>query len=191
MKRIFLMINCILSAIGVTGAPLVMRLYYIHGGSRVWLPGLLQAAGFPIILIPLSISFIIRRRTITDTSKLNMLISAEAKHFGLGEATYYIVLVVSAIVCQINMLGVIGVIFCSSSLLSGIVIALMVPVTEVFAVIFYKEIFKADKRVSVALSIWGFVSYFYGELKQAKKMENNIPMDDELPHKHIVPNPKL
>ncbi|KAE9619332.1 putative purine permease, plant [Lupinus albus] len=56
----------------------------------------------------------------------------------------------------------------------------MVPVTEVLAVIFYKETFKAEKGVSVVLSIWGFVSYFYGEFKQAKELERNRAIAVEL-----------
>ncbi|KAK7267646.1 hypothetical protein RIF29_20324 [Crotalaria pallida] len=117
------------------------------------------------------------------------VISSEARNFGLGEATYYVVMVASAVVCQINVLGAIGVIFCATSLFSGIVIALMVPVTEVLAVIFYRETFKAEKGVSVVLSIWGFVSYFYGEYKQAKKIKRNCILKNELPLKHIIQNP--
>ncbi|CAL0299721.1 unnamed protein product [Lupinus luteus] len=341
MKRVVLMINCILLATGATGGPLVIRLYFIHGGSRVWISSFLQAAGFPIILIPLFISYIIRRRSIVDSSKLKIItmklplfvasailgiltgldnylysygvarlpvststlivasqlaftaifgffmvkqkftpysvnaivlltlaagilalntkgdrpagessktymmgfaltiiaailygfilplvelvykktkqpityslvleiqvvmcffaslfcivgmfinndlkvISTEGRHFGLGEATYYVILVVSAMVWQINFLGAIGVIFCASSLLSGIVIALMVPVTEVLAIVFYKETFKAEKGVSVVLSIWGFVSYFYGEFKQAREFERNHTIGNELSQK--------
>ncbi|CAL0299716.1 unnamed protein product [Lupinus luteus] len=341
MKRVVLMINCILLATGATGGPLVIRLYFIHGGSCVWISSFLQAAGFPIILIPLFISYIIRRRSVVDNSKLKIItmklplfvvsailgiltgldnylysygvarlpvststliiasqlaftaifgfflvkqkftpysvnaivlltlaagilalntkadrqagessktymmgfvltvvaailygfilplvelvykktkqpityslvleiqvvmcffaslfcivgiiinndfkvISTEARHFGLGEATYYAVLVTSAMVWQINFLGVIGVIFCASSLLSGIVIALMVPVTEILAVVFYKETFKAEKGVSIVLSIWGFVSYFYGEFKHVKELERDQSIANELNQK--------
>ena len=82
-------------------------------------------------------------------------------------------LVWSAIIWQGFFLGAIGVIFSASSLLSGIVIAVLLPVTEILAVIFYKENFQAEKGVSLALSLWGFVSYFYGEIKQSKKNKKN------------------
>ncbi|KAE9589862.1 hypothetical protein Lal_00021575 [Lupinus albus] len=352
MKRIFLIINCILLATGATGGPLIIRLYFIHGGNSVWLSSFLQGAGFPIILIPLSISYIIRRRrrinsTHDDNTKLKMInmklplflyssiigvitgldnylysygvsrlpvstaalivasqlaftaifafflvkqkftsysvnaivlltlgagilalhtdgdrpngessktyvmgfvftlvaavvygfilplvefsyskgkqaitytlvleiqlvmcffaslfcligmiiskdfqsISREKWHYGLGEASYYVVLVGSAIIWQINFLGAVGVIFCSSSLLCGVLIALMVPITQVLAVIFYKEKFNAEKGVSLVLSIWGFVSYFYGEFKQAKKMMKNPTLVDELPQNQSITNP--
>ncbi|XVF39591.1 hypothetical protein PTKIN_Ptkin01aG0046200 [Pterospermum kingtungense] len=100
-------------------------------------------------------------------------IPREAREFEIGESNYYVVLICSAIVWQCLFLGTIGVIFCSSSLLSGILISVLIPVTEILGVIFYKEKFQAQKGVSLALSLWGFVSYFYGEIKQTKK--NNPP----------------
>ena len=60
-------------------------------------------------------------------------------------------------------------IFCASSLLSGIIIAVLLPVTEVLAVVFFKEKFQAEKGVALILSLWGFASYFYGEFKSTKK----------------------
>lgn len=336
MKRFLLIVNCLMLALGTSGAPLIMRLYFIHGGQRVWLSAFLQTASFPLMLIPLAISYIIRYRlhhhpppstTISiTTEKLNIIsmkpsiffaaafigiltglddylfaygvarlpvstgsliiasqlgftaffafllvkqkftaftvnaivlltvgsgvlamhtssdrpagvsakqyaisfsttvaasalygfvlpsvelvykkikqpityslvmefqfvmcmfatlfcaigmianndfkvIPREARNFGLGESTYYVVLVVSALMWQAFFLGAIGVIFCASSLVSGILIAVLLPLTEVLAVVFYKEKFQAEKAVSLVLSLWGFVSYFYGEIKHAK-----------------------
>lgn len=336
--------------VGVCGGPLILRLYFIHGGNRVWLSSFLQTAGFPIIILPLSVSYIVRRRriptTIDDTTKLKMVImklplfvascvigvviglddylysygvarlpvstsslivasqlaftavfafflvkqkftaysinavflltlgagilalhssgdrpegesnkeyvmgfvmtllaaaiygfvlpfvelvykktkqtitftlvleiqfvmslvatifcavgmiinndfkviSREARNYELGETVYYVVLVVSALIWQLSFLGSIGVIYCASSLLSGVLIALAVPGTEVLAVIFYKEKFKAEKGVSLVLALWGFLSYFYGEFKQAKKLaRNNNVQETEQPQNHIVP----
>lgn len=59
-------------------------------------------------------------------------------------------------------------VFCASSLLSGIIIAVLLPVTEVLAVVFYKEHFQAEKGIALVLSLWGFTSYFYGEYKVMK-----------------------
>lgn len=72
---------------------------------------------------------------------------------------------------QCFFLGAIGVVFCASSLLSGIFIAFFLPVTEILAVIFYHESFKVEKGISLVLSLWGFVSYFYGEFKQSRKRQ--------------------
>lgn len=106
------------------------------------------------------------------------MIPREAREFNLGETKYYVVLVCSAIMWQFFFLGAIGVIFYASSLLSGIIIAAFLPVTEIMAVIVYKENFHAEKGVALVLSLWGFVSYFYGEIKEARKMKNK---ETELP----------
>ncbi|GAA0148371.1 hypothetical protein LIER_07835 [Lithospermum erythrorhizon] len=106
-----------------------------------------------------------------------LAIPREARGFGLGETKYYIIMVWSAIIWQGFFLGAIGVIFCASSLLSGIVITVLLPVTEVLAVIFYHEKFQAEKGVSLVLSLWGFASYFYGEIKQDKKKKKQQLQD--------------
>ncbi|XP_062101362.1 purine permease 3-like [Humulus lupulus] len=326
-RRILLIINCILLTIGNCGGPLIMRLYFLHGGKRVWLSSWLETGGWPIILFPLAAAYYHRRRRGSPSNKIiqmkpslfmgsavvglitgfddylyaygvarlpvstssliiasqlaftagfayllvkqkftsysvnavvlltiggavlalhtsgdrpkgesekayvlgflmtvaaavlygfilplielmykkskqrityslvleiqlvmcffatafctvGMLIGRdfkaipkEARKFDLGETMYYVVLAWSAIIWQGFFLGAIGVIFCASSLLSGIVIAVLLPVTEILAVIFYKENFQAEKGVALALSLWGFVSYFYGEIKQSKKLE--------------------
>ncbi|KAF5740181.1 putative purine transporter [Tripterygium wilfordii] len=329
MKTSLLVLNCILLCLGDCGGPLIMRLYFIHGGKRIWLSSFLETAGWPIILILLTITYLHRRKTNSQTnlflmkpplfiaaavvglltglddylyaigvkflpiSTLSLIIAThlaftagfayllvkqkftsysinavvllttgaavlamhtsndrpkhesekeyilgfvmilgaallygfvlplvelsykkckqqinytlvmeyqlvmclfatifctvgmlvnndfqvitrEAREFELGEAKYYVVLVWSAILWQFFFLGAIGVIFCASALLSGIIIAVLLPVTEVLAVLFYKEKFQAEKGVALALSLWGFVSYFYGEIKQSKKKNRNL-----------------
>lgn len=81
--------------------------------------------------------------------------------------------VFGAIAWQCFFLGALGVIFCASSLLSGIIIAAGLPVTEILGVIFYKENFKPEKGVALALSLWGSISYFYGEQKDADKQKRS------------------
>ncbi|KAK7301147.1 hypothetical protein RJT34_12008 [Clitoria ternatea] len=343
MKRVLLGVNSLLLAIGTSGGPLVMRLYFIHGGKRIWLSSFLETAGFPIILIPITISFTYhyyyrhhRHHHITKPDLISMkphlfiasaiigiltglddylyacgiarlpvstasliqashlaftaifafllvrhkftsysvnsivlltlgavvlalrssgdrpssesteqyvigfvmilaaaalygfvlplmelvykrtkqhvtyslvmeiqlvmcffatlfctvgmlvnndfkVISREARDYKLGETKYYVVLVWSAIMWQFFFLGAIGVIFCASSLLSGIIIAAFLPVTEILAVIVYKENFQAEKGVALVLSLWGFASYFYGEFKQERKKNKNRCPETELP----------
>ncbi|KAI3806710.1 hypothetical protein L1987_22624 [Smallanthus sonchifolius] len=100
------------------------------------------------------------------------VISREATEFELGETKYYIILCASALIWQCFFLGAIGVIFCGSALLSGIIVSVLLPVTEVLAVVFYKEKFQAEKGISLVLSLWGFASYFYGEYKFTKKLKD-------------------
>lgn len=50
------------------GGPLLLRLYFVHGGHRLWLPSLLQLCGWPLLLLPLSFSYLFRRRTAASDS---------------------------------------------------------------------------------------------------------------------------
>ncbi|XP_016502812.2 purine permease 1-like [Nicotiana tabacum] len=331
MRRILLLINCLILAVGICGGPLMMRLYYVEGGSRVWFSSWLQTAGWPFTLIPLAILYLCRRKTEGSNAKLYFItprifiasfvigvvtgvddffyswggsklpvstsslllaaqlaftaigaffivklkftpysinavvlltvgavllgvrsngdrpegvtskayilgfmmtllaaalygvilpcieliylkakqaitatlvleiqmvmcfaatvfctigmianndfqaISREAKQFNLGEARYYTVIVWTTIIWQCFFVGVIGVIYCSSSLMSGVMIAVLLPVTEVLAVVFFRENFSGEKGLALFLSLWGFVSYFYGEFRQTKKQKNKNP----------------
>ncbi|MDV3201056.1 MAG: hypothetical protein Q8877_02495 [Sweet potato little leaf phytoplasma] len=107
----------------------------------------------------------------------------------MGETNYYVVLVGTAVICQIYFLGMVGVIFASSSLFSGVLLSMLVPVIELLGVIFYKEKFQAEKGVSLGLCLWGFVSYFYGEFKQANEMKKVSIPEKEVPRNQCIANP--
>ncbi|XP_015072945.1 purine permease 3-like [Solanum pennellii] len=111
------------------------------------------------------------------------VISREAREFELGKAKYYLVLIWSAIIWQFSTLGIVGVVQYGSSLLCGILIALLLPLTELLGVVLYHETFQVTKGLAIFLSLWGFVSYFYGEMKQNHKKkreeeENPIPQTE-------------
>lgn len=342
MKRIFLIINCVILSIGTCGGPMIMRLYFIRGGKRIWFSSWLETGGWPIILIPLLVSYMLRRRknpgtevffmksrvflaaavigiltgfddylyaygvaklpvstsslliatqlaftavfafllvkqkftaysinavvlltvgavvlglhtngdrpqgesskqyfegffmtlgaaalyglilpmvelmylkagqalTYTVVLEIQMVmcffatafctvgmlinkdfqaIPKEAKEYELGEAKYYLVVVWSAIIWQCFFLGAIGIIFYSSSLLSGIVITVLLPVTELLAVIFYHEKFQSEKGVSLFLSLWGFISYFLGEkvkMSKEQKKKDDMITESEMSTQH-------
>ncbi|KAK8446635.1 hypothetical protein SEVIR_9G516700v4 [Setaria viridis] len=95
-------------------------------------------------------------------------IPTEAAAFGLGETNYYLLLIFGAVSWQLSNLGIMGLIVCSSSLLAGIMIALVLPLSEVLAVIFLHEKFDGVKGIALVLCLWGFVSYLYGESARKK-----------------------
>lgn len=67
-KNILLIsLNGALIAIGNIGGPLIMRLYFLHGGKMIWLSSWLETAGCPIMFLPLIISYSIHRRRIVTT----------------------------------------------------------------------------------------------------------------------------
>ncbi|GJN33741.1 hypothetical protein PR202_gb22364 [Eleusine coracana subsp. coracana] len=97
-------------------------------------------------------------------------IPREAREFGLGgQSGYYLLMVGSVLVYQCFFLGTIGAIFFGSALLAGVVVTVLIPITEVLAVMLFREPFSGTKGVALALSLWGFVSYFYGEVQTANK----------------------
>ena len=69
MNKVLLILSCILLFIG-GGGPLIMRLYFIHGGKRVWFSSWLQTGGWPIILFPLIITYFNRRAKQGTSTKL-------------------------------------------------------------------------------------------------------------------------
>ncbi|XP_070030629.1 purine permease 1-like isoform X3 [Nicotiana sylvestris] len=71
MKIVLLVLNCIFLAVGTCGGPLVMRLYFIKGGKRIWLSTWLQTVAWPINFLPLGISYFYSLKNINDNNNNN------------------------------------------------------------------------------------------------------------------------
>ncbi|EPS67075.1 hypothetical protein M569_07701, partial [Genlisea aurea] len=92
------------------------------------------------------------------------LTAGEAMGYRSGRIKYCAAVVSFALVSQCFRLGIAGVIHYSSSLYSGILLSASLPLVEVLAVVFFKDPYPPEKKgVALFLSLWGFVSYFYGE----------------------------
>ncbi|CAN6204728.1 unnamed protein product [Urochloa humidicola] len=114
-------------------------------------------------------------------------IPEEARQFGFGQSGYYLLLAGSAATYQCFFLGTIGSIFFGSALLAGVIMTALIPVTEVLAVMLFNEPFNGIKGVALVLSLWGFVSYFYGEV-QTSKANQNHQSDNNPPNvEHLDP----
>uniref|UniRef100_A0A0E0K9U9 Probable purine permease n=1 Tax=Oryza punctata TaxID=4537 RepID=A0A0E0K9U9_ORYPU len=107
-------------------------------------------------------------------------VTQEAAAFGIGTTNYYLVLVWDAVSWQLLNLGIMGLITCASSLLAGIMIAVLLPLSQVLAVIFLHEKFDGTKGIALVLSLWGFASYLYGEKAQKKKIEAQKMSEQEV-----------
>ncbi|KAI3853948.1 hypothetical protein MKX03_024174 [Papaver bracteatum] len=105
------------------------------------------------------------------------VIPREGRNFGLGERRYYFLIVATAIVWQLLNVGFLGIIYCTSSLFSGIFNTCLLPFSQVAATIAFHEKFTGQKGMSLALCLWGFVSYFVGEYKKSKN-PHDIAYDD-------------
>ncbi|RZC75253.1 hypothetical protein C5167_050739 [Papaver somniferum] len=100
---------------------------------------------------------------------LNQAMQREGRNFELGENTYYAALASNVVVWQLALLGRFRIILCTSSLFAGIMGATTIPVTQIAGVIAFHEKFPGEKGMSLALGLWGFISYFYGSYKLNKK----------------------
>lgn len=69
VKGFLVFLNCMLMSIGQVAGPLLLRLYYLHGGKRKWLNAWILTAGFPILILPIGISYM-RARARAQTSRL-------------------------------------------------------------------------------------------------------------------------
>ncbi|OMO69238.1 Drug/metabolite transporter [Corchorus capsularis] len=63
MRKTLLLINCLVLAIGNCGSPLLMRLYFVHGGKRIWFSSWLETGAWPLILFPIACAYVHRRKT--------------------------------------------------------------------------------------------------------------------------------
>ncbi|KAG9450755.1 hypothetical protein H6P81_010720 [Aristolochia fimbriata] len=106
------------------------------------------------------------------------VIPREAKEFAIGEAKYYLVIILTGIVWQFLFIGTLGVVYCSSSLFAGILSSVLLPLTQVGAVIAFDEKFTGEKGMSLALCLWGFTSYFIGEYKRAGRQVPSIEPEE-------------
>ncbi|CAN0905221.1 Purine permease 3 [Linum grandiflorum] len=87
---------------------------------------------------------------------------------------------------EASVIGAIGIAMSSSSLFAGIMCSLLVPVQQLFAVIFLKEGFNADRGMALALCLWGFTSHLYGGYKATllvpkHKLITTVPLPLPLP----------
>ncbi|XP_031092204.1 purine permease 1-like isoform X2 [Ipomoea triloba] len=317
-KKILLLLNCVILSTGNCGGPLISRLYFLRGGSRIWFSSWLISAAWPIIVLPLAGAYFLRLRAEGRATKLffmtpkvfaataaigvltgldnflyaygmaklpvstsSLLIATQLAFtagfafllvkqrftaysvnaivlltmgagvlaFGAGSdrpagesskeyiigfvttlsaaglyglilpaielmyklakqaITYTLVLEIQTVMSffatifatigmiinkdfQLFYLGVVGVVCYSSSLLSGVLIAMLISVTEVLGVVFYGENFRPDKGIALALSLWGFVSYFYGEIQSGKNnksvKDNQTAQADETTQTHSL-----
>ncbi|KAI3991784.1 hypothetical protein MKX01_038182 [Papaver californicum] len=310
MRWGLLLVSCICGFMGMVGGPLLLGLYFLHGGSGLWLSSWLQMSGFPILFIPLTILYFRRDHTrlcpnndlfasrklvlcavligliqgvgnfmysygisflpvsticilattqLVSTSFLSFVwvkqkftpcsinavvviimgsillgltassdrphgttnshiqvafdkanqamtysivlqfqvfvafsatlfctigglinqefvtIHKEASEFGLGAKMYYVVLVSNMVVWQLLFIRRAGMIFYISLLCAGVMIAIFHAFSQIAAVIAFHENLTGEKGMALALTLWGFTSYFYGSYMYTRKPKAETP----------------
>ncbi|KAH0758906.1 hypothetical protein KY290_022399 [Solanum tuberosum] len=143
-KLIFLIFNIIMLSIGNCGGPLISRLYFIHGGQRIWIPSVLQTVGCPIILIPLSIAYFQRRKIQGPEAKLVFITRQEfIASAGVG--------IIVGLDSYLNSWGPAKLPVSTSTLINATQLAF----TALFAVLIVKQKLTAYSTNSVVLLIAG------------------------------------
>ncbi|XP_031504581.1 purine permease 3-like [Nymphaea colorata] len=100
-------------------------------------------------------------------------IKTEAAGFNVGEVKYVLCLVFGALAWQMAFVGTAGLVFLTSSLMSGICITALIPAGVLSPLVFFHEGFSAGKGFAIVLSLWAFASYLFGEYKQKKAEPGN------------------
>ena len=85
----------------------------------------------------------------------------EDESFTIGIVSYCMTLIWFRIGWQVFVVGVVGLIFLVSSLLSNVISTLALPILLILSVGFFHDRMDALKIISMLLSIWGFVSYVF------------------------------
>ncbi|XP_051129127.1 probable purine permease 10 [Andrographis paniculata] len=102
--------------------------------------------------------------------------SAEMAGYKSGRVSYAMNLFWTAVSWQAFTVGCTGLIFKVSSLFSNVISILGLPVAPVLAVVFLHDKMTGLKAMSMALALWGFVSYMYQHYvddREIKKKESN------------------
>ncbi|EEF42704.1 purine transporter, putative [Ricinus communis] len=85
----------------------------------------------------------------------------EMEEFELGQVSYLMTLIWTAICWQVFSIGCTGLVFEVSSLFSNIISTFGLPMVPVLAVFVFHEKMNGLKVISMLIAIWGFVSYAY------------------------------
>ncbi|XP_057493164.1 purine permease 21-like [Actinidia eriantha] len=106
------------------------------------------------------------------------VLSKEMRDFKLGEFSYVMTLVWTAISWQVFSIGAVGLIFEISSLFSNVISTLGLPIVPVLAVFVFNDNMDGVKVIAMLLAIWGFISYIYqhylDHLKAASMQNDRI-----------------
>ncbi|CAA6658029.1 unnamed protein product [Spirodela intermedia] len=82
-RRVALILSIIFLVVGAVGAPLLTRIYFLHGGSRVWVTTFVQFIAFPLVL-PLLYASYLRRRQRGERKLVQLSAKVTAASVGIG-----------------------------------------------------------------------------------------------------------
>lgn len=99
-------------------------------------------------------------------------LTGEMKSYKLGEVSYAMTLFFTAVTWQVYTIGVVGLVFESSSVFTNAITAVGLPVVPILAVVVFRDKMDGTKVISIILAIWGFISFAYQHYLDDKKLNN-------------------
>lgn len=107
-------------------------------------------------------------------------LSKEMELYELGKVAYVMTIFWATIAWQIFTVGVVGLIFEVSSLFCNSISVLGFPLVPALAVVFFHDKMDGVKVISMALAIWGVVSYIYQQYldKSNSETDSRIASED-------------
>ncbi|KAK3005336.1 hypothetical protein RJ639_015949 [Escallonia herrerae] len=100
--------------------------------------------------------------------------------FDLGPRAYWLTVGFNVFTWQLCFLGTAGMIFCTTSLTSGICMTALMAMNVLGGVLVYGDEFGGAKVVSTLLCGWGFCSYVYGVYVNQKKRNEEERAKDKV-----------
>lgn len=94
------------------------------------------------------------------------------KGFELGEVSYVMNLVWSALCWEMFTVGVLGLLLKVSGLFANVLIMLSVPVIPAVAVVVLHDEINGVKVISMVLAVWGFASFAYQQYLDEMKVKD-------------------
>ncbi|CAN6439047.1 unnamed protein product [Victoria cruziana] len=96
-------------------------------------------------------------------------LKSESRQFDVGQEKYWLCLAFGAVSWMMAFVGIAGLTFLSTSLMSGICLTALIPVGVLAPLVFFHESLTSAKVFAAVMSMWGFSSYLFGEYKQKQK----------------------
>ncbi|WOL14584.1 hypothetical protein Cni_G23364 [Canna indica] len=123
---------------------------------------------------------VVMEATATALSAVGMAASGGWRRevaWDLGSVSYWVVLGATVVSWQFCFMGTAGMVFLTSSVNSGICMTALLSINVLGGVFVFGDEFGGGKAVAMALCLWGFSSYLYGEYK--KKEKEVVPSKEE------------
>ncbi|CAA7014419.1 unnamed protein product [Microthlaspi erraticum] len=83
-----------------------------------------------------------------------------------------VTLAFTALTWQVYTIGVVGLVFESSSVFTNAITAVGLPIVPILAVVVFRDQMDGTKVISIVLAVWGFVSFAYQHYLDDKKLKN-------------------